>query len=154
MLFRSIHFRGGSDLGISRANPTKDVAKLDTVLDSLERLNVDKLISIGGDDTAFSAYSLEKRGQGRVKVAHVPKTIDNDLDLPPDVPTFGFQTARHLGDQLGTIRLLGAEGIVVGIGPAVAVAFLEAEADLSRVRTLASLREAIELTTRRPSPRP
>ena len=64
------------------------------------------------------------------------------------------QTARHLGDLLGTIRLLGAEGIVVGIGPAVAVAFLEAEADLSRVRTLASLREAIELTTRRPSPRP
>lgn len=95
-----IHFRGGSDLGISRANPTKDVAKLDTVLDSLERLNVDKLITIGGDDTAFSAYSLEKRGQGRVKVAHVPKTIDNDLDLPPDVPTFGFQTARHLGVEL------------------------------------------------------
>lgn len=95
-----IHFRGGSDLGISRANPTKDVAKLDTVLDSLERLGVDKLITIGGDDTAFSAYSLEKRAQGRVKVAHVPKTIDNDLDLPPDVPTFGFQSARHLGVEL------------------------------------------------------
>lgn len=57
-------------------------------------------------------------------------------------------TARHLGDLLATIRLLGAEGIVVGIGPAVAVAFLDAGADLARVRTLASLREAIELTTR------
>jgi 6-phosphofructokinase 1 len=31
---------------------------------------------------------------------HVPKTIDNDLPLPPHVPTFGFQTARHLGVEL------------------------------------------------------
>src|SRR5207244_3837902 len=30
-------------------------------------------------------------------VAHVPKTIDNDLPLPAGVPTFGFETARHLG---------------------------------------------------------
>lgn len=30
-------------------------------------------------------------------MVHVPKTIDNDLDLPQGVPTFGFQTARHLG---------------------------------------------------------
>ena len=58
------------------------------------------------------------------------------------------QTARYIGDLLATVRLLGAEGLVVGIGPAVAVAFLDAGADLSRVRTLASLREAIELTTR------
>jgi ATP-dependent phosphofructokinase / diphosphate-dependent phosphofructokinase len=96
----SIHFRGGSDLGISRANPTKDPAKLDAVLGSLGCLSIDKLITIGGDDTAFSAYSLEKRGAGRVKVAHVPKTIDNDLDLPPGVPTFGFETARQLGVEL------------------------------------------------------
>ncbi len=59
-------------------------------------------------------------------------------------------TARHLGDLLATIRLLGAEGIVVGIGPAVAVAFLEAGADLARVRTLASLREAIARPPRPP----
>ena len=25
------------------------------------------------------------------------KTIDNDLNLPPYVDTFGFQTARHFG---------------------------------------------------------
>jgi 6-phosphofructokinase 1 len=30
----------------------------------------------------------------------VPKTIDNDLPLPPHVPTFGFQTARQLGVEL------------------------------------------------------
>ena len=28
---------------------------------------------------------------------HVPKTIDNDLDLPHDICTFGFQTARAVG---------------------------------------------------------
>jgi 6-phosphofructokinase 1 len=31
---------------------------------------------------------------------HVPKTIDNDLPLPPHVPTFGFQTARHVGVEI------------------------------------------------------
>jgi len=31
---------------------------------------------------------------------HVPKTIDNDLPLPEDIPTFGFETARDLGAQL------------------------------------------------------
>jgi 6-phosphofructokinase 1 len=31
---------------------------------------------------------------------HVPKTIDNDLDLPAAVDTFGFQTARHYGAEI------------------------------------------------------
>jgi 6-phosphofructokinase 1 len=31
---------------------------------------------------------------------HVPKTIDNDLDLPPYVDTFGYQTARHYGVEV------------------------------------------------------
>ena len=92
-----IHFRGGSYLGIARANPTKDPALLDKTIDSLTRLGVSQLITIGGDDTAFSAMKLEARAAGRIRVVHVPKTIDNDLDLPPHVDTFGFQTARHYG---------------------------------------------------------
>jgi 6-phosphofructokinase 1 len=55
------------------------------------------LITIGGDDTAFSAFKVEERSAGRIQVVHVPKTIDNDLDLPNGIPTFGFQTARHVG---------------------------------------------------------
>ena len=35
-----------------------------------------------------------------MQVVHVPKTIDNDLDLPYGIPTFGFQTARHLGVEI------------------------------------------------------
>ena len=92
-----IHFRGGSFLGIARANPTKDPALLDKTIDSLTRLGVSQLVTIGGDDTAFSAMKLEARAAGRIRVVHVPKTIDNDLDLPPHIDTFGFQSARHYG---------------------------------------------------------
>jgi 6-phosphofructokinase 1 len=92
-----IHFRGGSHIGISRANPTKKAEHLENTVISLLRLNVDKLITIGGDDTAFSAMKLEEKAGGRIHVVHVPKTIDNDLDLPGYVDTFGFQTARHIG---------------------------------------------------------
>ena len=92
-----LHFRGGSLLGTSRANPTKKVEHLDRVVSTLSRLGVTRLITIGGDDTAFSALKLEEKVAGRLQVVHVPKTIDNDLDLPHGIPTFGFQTARHIG---------------------------------------------------------
>jgi len=95
-----IHFRGGSYIGIARANPTKDKKHLENTVTSLLRLNVDKLITIGGDDTAFSALKVDEMASGRIHVVHVPKTIDNDLDLPWGIPTFGFQTARHIGVEI------------------------------------------------------
>src|SRR5881397_1438227 len=95
-----IHFRGGSYIGISRANPTQNPVHLDNAVLALLRLNVSQLITIGGDDTAYSAMKLEEKAAGRLQVVHVPKTIDNDLDLPPHVDTFGFQTARHYGVEI------------------------------------------------------
>ena len=95
-----IHFRGGSYIGISRANPTANPVHLENAVISLLRLNVTQLITIGGDDTAFSAMKLEEHAAGRIRVVHVPKTIDNDLDLPPYVDTFGYQTARHFGAEI------------------------------------------------------
>ena len=95
-----IHFRGGSYIGIARDNPTKHKKHLENTVTSLLRLNVDKLITIGGDDTAYSALQVEKVANGRIRVVHVPKTIDNDLDLPHGIPTFGYQTARHIGVEL------------------------------------------------------
>lgn len=92
-----LHFRGGSLLKTSRANPAKNPSHLAQVLKSLEQLGVTGLVTIGGDDTCFSALSLERAAQGRLRVVHVPKTIDNDLDLPQGISTFGFQTARHVG---------------------------------------------------------
>jgi 6-phosphofructokinase 1 len=95
-----IHFRGGSYIGISRANPTTDPARLDNTVAALLRLNVSQLITIGGDDTAFSAMKVEEHARGAIRVVHVPKTIDNDLDLPAYVDTFGYQTARHYGVEI------------------------------------------------------
>ena len=95
-----IHFRGGSHIGISRANPTQNPEHLENTVISLLRLNVSQLITIGGDDTAYSAMKLEEKAGGRIQVVHVPKTIDNDLDLPAYVDTFGFQTARHHGAEI------------------------------------------------------
>ena len=87
-------------LRTSRENPTKDEGKLDNVVSALESLNVRYLMSIGGDDTAFSASRIADRAKGRIRVVHVPKTIDNDLPLPMNTYTFGFQTARNIGVQL------------------------------------------------------
>ena len=95
-----IHFRGGSHLGIARANPTTSPALLEQTVNSLLRLNVTQLITIGGDDTAFSAMRLERHAAGAIRVVHVPKTIDNDLDLPAHIDTFGYQTARHYGVEI------------------------------------------------------
>src|SRR4026209_1533947 len=50
-----IHFRGGSHIGISRGNPTGSEERLENTVVSLLRLGVTDLITIGGDDTAFSA---------------------------------------------------------------------------------------------------
>ncbi|HKB69953.1 MAG TPA: diphosphate--fructose-6-phosphate 1-phosphotransferase [Thermoanaerobaculia bacterium] len=95
-----IHFRGGSILGTSRANPSRDPARLEATVDTLGRLGISRLITIGGDDTAFTAMKLEEKAGGRLRVVHVPKTIDNDLDLPSHVDTFGYQTARHHGVEI------------------------------------------------------
>ncbi len=95
-----IHFRGGSHIGISRANPTKEAGDLERTILSLLRLNVSHLITIGGDDTAYSVLKLDEVADGRIHIVHVPKTIDNDLHLPPYVDTFGYQTARHIGVEI------------------------------------------------------
>ena len=95
-----IHFRGGSHIGISRANPNTNPEHLENSIRSLLRLNVTRLLTIGGDDTAYSAMSLDRQAAGRIRVVHVPKTIDNDLDLPAHVDTFGFQSARHYGVEI------------------------------------------------------
>jgi 6-phosphofructokinase 1 len=97
---RNIHLRGGSILGTSRANPTKEDHHMQNVLRVFRDLGVEALVSIGGDDTAYTASQLYKKAEGRLRIAHVPKTIDNDLPLPGSTPTFGFETARHLGVQI------------------------------------------------------
>lgn len=94
---KRIHLRGGSILGTARTNPAKSETSMHNLLDVLQKLGVSALVTIGGDDTAFSASQVYRKGAGAIRVAHVPKTIDNDLPLPGATPTFGFETARHHG---------------------------------------------------------
>ena len=94
-----IHVRGGSVLRTSRVNPTSDPEDLQRVVRALQALGVAYLVTIGGDDTAFAALEVAKAAEGTFRVAHVPKTIDNDLPLPGGMPTFGFETARHVGTE-------------------------------------------------------
>ncbi len=61
-----IHFRGGSHIGISRANPTTNPHYLGNAVISLLRLNVTQLITIGGDDRAFSAMKPAEKAAGRI----------------------------------------------------------------------------------------
>jgi len=95
-----IHFQGGSILATSRANPTKNAAHLKNVVDALLALNIRYLATIGGDDTMYAASQVAAASAGRIRVCHVPKTIDNDLPLPGETPTFGFETARQLGFEI------------------------------------------------------
>ena len=116
-----IHFQGGSILKTARANPTKNPEDMQRVIESLRQRNVKYLITIGGDDTAFSLSKLATAAPNEFQLVHVPKTIDNDLPLPPSIPTFGFETARHVG--VGVLKNLMADAqtaprwyIVVAMG--------------------------------------
>ena len=95
-----IHSQGGSVLRTSRANPARDARSLERCVQTLKTLGIAYLVTIGGDDTAFAASEVAKVAGGALRVVHVPKTIDNDLPLPGDMPTFGHETARHVGTQL------------------------------------------------------
>jgi len=92
---RRIHLQGGSILHTSRANPTRKAEHLAGCVKALSALGVDRLVTIGGDDTATSASRVAEEAGGRIHLVHVPKTIDNDLPLPEGIPTFGFETARE-----------------------------------------------------------
>lgn len=95
-----IHWTGGSILRTSRTNPAKDASSLDNCVQSLRTLGVTHLLCIGGDDTTFGAAKIAEAAGGKIQVATVPKTIDNDLPLPDNMPTFGFETARAVGANI------------------------------------------------------
>jgi 6-phosphofructokinase len=106
---RGLRNSRGVIIGTARANPGKSIEKLTDLDDSQKSsklrniytamvdLGIDALVSIGGDDTLKTAnfiYEFQRRlpeGSPRVRVVHLPKTIDNDyegIDF-----TFGFFTA-------------------------------------------------------------
>jgi 6-phosphofructokinase 1 len=88
---RGILPRGGTILRSSRTNPLNRGDGIDRIRENMEKLSLDGLIAIGGEDTLGAAQKLHEAG---VPVLGLPKTIDNDLN-GTDV-TFGFDTAVQI----------------------------------------------------------
>jgi ATP-dependent phosphofructokinase / diphosphate-dependent phosphofructokinase len=92
-----IHFDGGSVLGTSRTDITVDPRSLENTIAALNKLRIDALVTIGGDDLLRSTMAIERETKGAIKAVQIPKSIDNDLWLPFSVSTLGYETARHVG---------------------------------------------------------
>lgn len=94
-----IHKQGGSALQMSRHKPKDSEFNTSFFIKN----NVQLLVTIGGDDTASTANRISKyliENQVSIQNIHVPKTIDNDLPLPEDTPTFGYQSAKQEGVRI------------------------------------------------------
>ena len=95
--------RGGSYLEMSRFKPTDADFENNFNLDLFKENNIKLLVTIGGDDTASTANRISKflaaKGYPIANI-HCPKTIDNDLPLPGNAPTFGYNSAKNEGAHL------------------------------------------------------
>lgn len=104
--------QGGSILGSSRGEE-----KIDDIIDSLERLNIQILFMIGGDGTLKAAHKLAARilEKGlKISVIGIPKTIDNDILLVDR--SFGFDTAVDEATRAIRAAHNEATGFPNGIG--------------------------------------
>jgi len=84
-----IHKKGGTILSSSRG--PQDIPEM---VDTLERMNVGILFTIGGDGTLRGAKVIaEEIAQRNLKIGviGIPKTIDNDISFVEQ--SFGFETA-------------------------------------------------------------
>jgi 6-phosphofructokinase 1 len=107
-----IHKKGGTLLGSSRG--PQDVAAM---VDTLERMNISLLFTIGGDGTLRGAQAIaEEIGRRKLKIGviGVPKTIDNDISFVDR--SFGFETAISEAQRAIYAAHTEAEGARNGIG--------------------------------------
>ena len=108
-----IQMKGGTILGSARGSGDR----VEEIVDSLERMNVNILITIGGDGTLRGAdevgEEIEKRGL-RIAIVGIPKTIDNDLSFIQS--SFGFDTAVSTAVQSVRGAHIEATDAINGIG--------------------------------------
>ncbi len=109
---RHVHRLGGSFLGTSRGR--QDVGAM---VDTIERLGLHVLFTIGGNGTLAGADALHtelaRRGRS-VAVVGIPKTIDDDI--PYLDKTFGFETAVDMARSAIDAAHTEATGARYGIG--------------------------------------
>jgi 6-phosphofructokinase 1 len=107
-----IHEVGGTVLGSSRGPQPAD-----EMVDTIERLGIRLLFTIGGDGTLRGAHSIveEIRRRGlEIAVVGVPKTIDNDISFID--MSFGFDTAVEAARQATRAAYVEASCHRFGIG--------------------------------------
>ncbi len=128
-----IHKVGGTILGTSRGGGEKT----EEIVDTLERLNLNILFTIGGDGTQRGAINIsneiKKRGL-KIGVVGIPKTIDNDFSFIQK--SFGFETAvaracdavasahteaHSTINGVGLVKLMGRESGFIASHTALAV---------------------------------
>jgi 6-phosphofructokinase 1 len=108
----SIHQIGGTILGSSRGS--QDITEM---VDTLERLNIGILFTIGGDGTLRGARAISeevKRRGLKIALIGIPKTIDNDISYVQ--MSFGFDTAVSEARRVTYAAHSEAEGARNGIG--------------------------------------
>lgn len=111
-LVTEIHTVGGSILSSSRG--PQNVPRM---VDTLERLHIDILFTIGGDGTLRGAQEVTKEIAKRnlnISVIGIPKTIDNDI--PFISKSFGFETAFSSASEAIQCAHTEAKGGPYGIG--------------------------------------
>jgi 6-phosphofructokinase 1 len=107
-----IHKKGGTMLGSSRG--PQDVSEM---VDTLERMNIGLLFTIGGDGTLRGAQAISEEIEKRkvkIGVIGVPKTIDNDISYVDR--SFGFETAIQEAQKATYAAHTEAEGARNGVG--------------------------------------
>lgn len=108
-----IQEKGGTILGSARGGGKE----VEQIVDSLQRMNINILFTIGGDGTLRGArdisHEIEKRGL-KISIVGIPKTIDNDLQFID--ASFGFQTAVDLAVQPVRGAHTEAKNSINGVG--------------------------------------
>ena len=105
LLADPIFNRGGSYLMMSRYKPSQEDFDKNFNLDFFKNNNIQLLVTVGGADTASTANRIAKFLAAKnypIANIHVPKTIDNDLPLPSNIPTFGYHSAKSEGTKIAT----------------------------------------------------
>jgi len=108
-----IQIKGGTILGSGRGGGDR----VKEIADSVERLNINILFTIGGDGTQRGALDLAEELEHRklkIAIVGVPKTIDNDLNFTQR--SFGFETAVARAVEAVRGAHIEAHDAINGIG--------------------------------------
>ncbi|MCF0237857.1 MAG: ATP-dependent 6-phosphofructokinase, partial [Sphaerochaetaceae bacterium] len=108
-----IQEKGGTILGSARGGGEKT----EEIVDTLERMNVNILFTVGGDGTLKGAAAIAEEIKNRglkIAVVGVPKTIDNDLSFIQT--SFGFDTAVSMAVPVVRGAHVEAKNSINGVG--------------------------------------